>query len=141
MDGYYAMVKEFISWLKHLEKINEENAEIIITKIMTVYIASTELIYPETVSEKDCNYKTEALSIACKKYSFYWEIFDPYSLDEAVCGSLIDDLSDIYNDIQEGVYLYECGMKADAVWRWKWNFENHWKYHATDAIRALCRIG
>ena len=28
MDGYYAMVKEFISWLKHLEKINEVDSQV-----------------------------------------------------------------------------------------------------------------
>ena len=106
MDSYYTTVKEFSSWLKQLVNINEDNAETIITKIMTVYIASSELEYPETVSENACDYKSEILSIASEKFSFYWEIFDPYSLDEAVCGSLIDDLSDIYNDIQEGVYIY-----------------------------------
>ena len=141
MDDYYMAVRAFCIWLKQLLYINEDNAETIIAKIMTVYIASTELIYPEASSENTCHYIKEWLPVTCEKFSLYWEIFDPYKLEEAVCGSLLDDLSDIYNDIQEGIYLYECGKKDDAVWCWKWSFENHWKYHATDAIRALCRIG
>ena len=140
MDSYYWTVKEFCTWLKQLVCINEDNAETIVTKIMTVYIATTELTYSEPVSGALTCFKKEMLPLACEKFSLYWEVFDPYNLDEAVCGSLIDDLSDIYNDIQQGVYLYECGKKEDAVWCWKWSFENHWKYHATDAIRALCRI-
>ena len=141
MDIYYMQVKEFCFWLTQLTYINEENAETLTTKIMKIFIASTELEYPETITQCVQYHKKDTLPITCGEFSLYWEVYDPFNLDEAVCGSLIDDLSDIYNEIQAGICMYECGKNEDAIWQWKWSFENHWKYHATDAIRALSRIG
>ena len=139
MDSYYTLATEFCSWLKELNLINENNATVLLAKLMAIYIASTELSYPEDITDRVTPYKSEKLMLSCDR-DLYWEIYDPFVLEEAVCGSVIDDLTDIYNDILQGTYLYECGLIDEAAWFWKWNFENHWKYHATDAMRALCRF-
>ena len=137
MCMYYKLTAEFCDWLKHEKEITIENSSSIITKIMEIYIASCELTYPENDIEEKPLYQRTTLSLSTKQHDAYWEIFDPYICDEPVCASLFDDVNDIYNDIQEGVSLYEQGFKDDAFWHWKWSFENHWKYHAVDAIRAL----
>jgi hypothetical protein len=67
----------------------------------------------------------------------YWEIFDAYTLEEPVQGSLTDDVSDIYHDLREGIALYEEKKYNEAVWSWRFNFETHWGSHAIDAARAL----
>jgi hypothetical protein len=67
----------------------------------------------------------------------YWEVFDACTLEEPVQGSLTDDLSDIYHDLQEGIVLYEGKKYNEAVWSWKFSFETHWGSHAIDAARAL----
>jgi hypothetical protein len=71
---------------------------------------------------------------------FYWEVFDPFQNDEPLCGSLTDDIRDIYKDIKSGLAILE-NMQLDdiknAIWFWKFSFSNHWGYHAVNALRAL----
>jgi hypothetical protein len=77
-------------------------------------------------------------------FETYWEIFDPYDLQEAVAGSLSDDLLDVYRDLRRGLALWDCHHDAGAVWEWKFHFDAHWGDHAVDALRALhraCRRG
>lgn len=70
---------------------------------------------------------------------YYREVFDPYDMKEGETGigSLADDLSDIYQDIGEGLELWEKGCQEDAVWGWRFNFRIHWGKHTIDAIRAI----
>jgi hypothetical protein len=72
-------------------------------------------------------------------FETYWEVFDPYNLDEPVAGSLSDDLLDVYRDVRRGLTLWEGGHDANAIWEWRFSFESHWGEHAVDAIRALHR--
>lgn len=69
----------------------------------------------------------------------YWEVFDPYEEAPLVCGSLSDDLLDVYRDLRRGLLIYDAGKVGSAVWEWKFHFTNHWGDHAVDALRALQR--
>ena len=73
------------------------------------------------------------------EFENYWDVFDPYKLDEAVAGSLSDDLLDVYRDVRRGLALWESGHDASAIWEWRFSFESHWGDHAVDALRALHR--
>jgi uncharacterized protein DUF5063 len=76
---------------------------------------------------------------------FYWAYFDPTeprdTKDEATCGSLADDLADIYRDVKPGLLVWETQNDeylASVVFDWKQpNFESHWGVHAVSAMRAL----
>ena len=76
---------------------------------------------------------------------FYWAYFDPTeprdTKDEATCGSLSDDLADIYRDVKPGLLAWETQNDeylASLVFDWKQpNFESHWGVHAVSAMRAL----
>jgi hypothetical protein len=70
----------------------------------------------------------------------YWMLLDPYEPDVPVSGSLQDDLTDIYMDLQSGLTLYnmsdpEAYRKGGASWRF--NFEIHWGSHAWAALAVL----
>ena len=140
MSKYYTQAINFCNWVKNLKEITLDNAESVAVRIMEIYIASTKLKYPEDIGETSGKPKREFLSLSAEQYNAYWEIFNPYVCDEPVCGCLVDDINDIYNDIKEGILLYEQNLLAEAYWHWKWNFDNHWKHHAADAIRALSNI-
>lgn len=71
---------------------------------------------------------------------FYYEVFDPFIRDELVVGSLSDDLGDIYEDLREGIDLLDSGHACDAIWHWRFHYDNHWGDHAVDALRALHRL-
>ena len=67
----------------------------------------------------------------------YWEIFHPFAEEEPVCGDLMDDLSDIRDDLLEGIYDYEAGFINNAVFEWKLLHHAHWGNHAVAAVKAL----
>ena len=107
------------------------------TSLLDLY--SKALYLPE-IEPKD----TEALDfdipvpkIDFGQYDHYWEIFNPYHLDEPLEASLSDDIIDIYRDIKRGLLLYEKNKDIEAIWQWRFNFDIHWGNHVVDAIRAL----
>jgi hypothetical protein len=72
----------------------------------------------------------------------YWEVFEPLERDrpEAICGSLSDDLADIWRDIKPGLLELDSPGEAsvdDVVWQWRFSFESHWGHHAVGCIAAL----
>ena len=69
----------------------------------------------------------------------YRKVFDPYAepIDSELVGDVIDDLGDIYRDLQRGLEHWRNGRVAEALWEWRFNFQIHWGEHATSALRAL----
>jgi hypothetical protein len=72
----------------------------------------------------------------------YWIYFDPTQGDPEgpVCGSLADDLSDIYRDVIPALRaVRELGDNYGqvALYDLTLSFANHWGVHAVSALRAL----
>ncbi len=69
----------------------------------------------------------------------YWFVFDPIQTGEndAVFGTLSEDLADIYRDIKYGLRLFEAGHITEATWEWKFNFKIHWGRHLLDAQKVI----
>jgi hypothetical protein len=72
-------------------------------------------------------------------FETYWEVFDPYAMQEPVAGSISDDLLDVFREVHRGLRQWEHGEHAAAIWGWRVSFETHWGDHAVDAVRALHR--
>lgn len=71
-------------------------------------------------------------------YDYYAVVFDPYDLASApVTGSLADDVADIYRDLKDGFAELANRKIENALWQWKFGFDNHWGRHAAEAIYAL----
>ena len=76
------------------------------------------------------------------RHNVYWQVFDPYDHEhvEAINGTLADDLSGIYGDIQPGLRAWANASAAERrsiVWQWRFQYAFHWGHHATSAMRAL----
>lgn len=110
------------------------------TRLLTCLLAAaTEL--PQQVDVTDAEVeRVEAPKFDLGTFDFYYEVFDPFIRDELVIGSLSDDLADIYVDLREGIDLLAAGHTGDALWQWRFHYENHWGDHAADAVRALHRV-
>jgi hypothetical protein len=69
----------------------------------------------------------------------YRQVFDPTRDDEAIFGTLADDIADIYRDLKEGLILFEARETPpeDIVWSWRFSFYSHWGKHAMDALLAI----
>ena len=76
------------------------------------------------------------------RWNYYWDVYDPYSDTdrEAVCGSLADDIADIYRDLRDGLAAVAANGDEhpnDVYWMWRFDFSSHWAAHAVGALRAL----
>ena len=140
MEQYYREAVSFCSRLEALTSVSAANATEIILGLMKMYELSALLQLPDETEGYEVEDKLCILSITFDQFDLYWEIHNPYALEDPVCGSIRDDINSIYNDIQTGICAFTAGYPQEAQWHWKWSFENHWKYHAVDAIRALNSI-
>ncbi len=72
-------------------------------------------------------------------WDLYWQVFDPTKDNEAIRGSLADDIADIYRDLKEGLVLSKAqqALPEDNIWEWRLGFYSHWGKHAIDALRTI----
>ena len=69
----------------------------------------------------------------------YRKVFDPDPNGTAppLMGWALDDLADVYNDLSQGLALYESGYPLNACNHWRMSYTNHWGMHATGALVAM----
>jgi len=72
-------------------------------------------------------------------WDLYWQVFNPTTDREADCGSLADDLADIYRDLKEGLVLNDkhLARPEDVIWEWRLLYYSHWGKHAIDALLTV----
>jgi hypothetical protein len=68
----------------------------------------------------------------------YWCMFNSTKYDEPVCGSLADDIADIYRDLTKSLdYANQNAPDADVIWEMRYSFTSHWGEHVTSALKAI----
>jgi hypothetical protein len=86
-----------------------------------------------------------ALESKLGSYSYYQQVYDPYEHEPPGVFNqwLIDDLHDIYRDLEKGLNSFELDTDCDvrkAIDIWRITQEYHWGQHATAALTALNSI-
>ena len=74
------------------------------------------------------------------KHDVYREVYDPYSVEDAITATLSDDLSSIYVILKHGLVIYwedHASAMARAIWDLKFGFTIEWGEHAAGALRAV----
>jgi hypothetical protein len=86
----------------------------------------------------ECFKLADRLRTIFGKFDNYWEIFDSTQKEEAVNGSLANDVAEICMDLKDALSLVENGTDLnDAHWQWRFDFRNHWGRHAVSALKAM----
>lgn len=68
----------------------------------------------------------------------YWVVFDSTKKEEPVQGSLANDITDIYLDLQQDLQLKDKGMaRADLIFQIYLSFREHWARHAIHALNTI----
>ena len=72
---------------------------------------------------------------------YYLHLFNPADKNETevIYGDLLDDIGDIYKDIKRSLLVLGMGTgvaKENAIWQFKFDFDNHWGDHCINAIYA-----
>ena len=111
--------------------------------LMKLYLSAVCLpeSEPETIDSSAPDV-TDEIQVTFQKQipTLYWEIFDPFVQEDAVCASLAEDLSEIAADMRNGMREFEAGRTVNAIFEWKLGLNGHWGNHAVDALRALHAI-
>lgn len=136
-DFFQSAVK-YCSIIENYHSNQDENKlKTLLASLLDLYGKALYLPDIEPENEQLTNFDISRPQINFDKYDYYWEVFNPYKIEEPLCGSLSDDTLDIYNEVKKGIILYQKNQYNDAVWEWKFSFKIHWGSHAVDAIRAL----
>jgi len=159
-DRFGAVAQEFCSIVDSAPKLDK------IELLTAIYVVLPRLINEaiglpniETPDEDDAPMEPEQLSVRRKvrmtdeqwgllynslkeklgDWNLYWQVFDPTTDQEAICGSLADDLADIYRDLKEGLVLKDTntGLLDDIIWEWRLGYYSHWGKHALDALLTI----
>ncbi|MDO7885441.1 DUF5063 domain-containing protein [Hymenobacter cheonanensis] len=115
-DLYSAALK--LDWIDLQSNVDYELGKIDLDKILCI------------VAEKICDNR------------YYWSVFDPTDMENTSpsCGDLLDDLGDIYKDLQYSLRVFDlqtADSQENALWEFKFAFDKHWGYHCINALRAL----
>lgn len=105
--------------------------------------AVREAVAEDTVSQEQAAEVARKISDRLGEHTHYWTVFDPFELEEPVAPILQDDFADIYKDLKNGLVIFDRGSErgvVDAVWQWRFDFENHWGRHVVEALRALHHV-
>lgn len=110
-------------------------------KLSPSYIPS-EKEYDDVIETVSTEPFLKAISTKLENSRYYWEVFDPTKTEERepVCGDLIDDIFDIYEDLKETLLVYSLNTEdaqATAMWQFEFQFRTHWGDHCINALRAI----
>lgn len=102
--------------------------------------ASLRQIQTETrIKQEEWNQLYNDLKEKLGDRDLYWQVFDPRTDNEAIHGSLADDIADIYRDLKYGIGLKETNKVPphEIIFGWRLAFYSHWGKHAIDALRTI----
>lgn len=102
--------------------------------------ASIRQIRDETqMKQQEWGQLYDSLKEKLGDWNLYLMVFDPRTDNEAIHGSLADDIADIYRDLKDGIVLKEAkGVPAsEIIFEWRFGFTSHWGQHAVNALRTI----
>lgn len=149
VERFAAEATRFRDWALHGTERNEWAVRGALIRVTQLYLAALDLPpaltdespdqpIAQRIEESEWRKILIATSVRLP-FDMYGEVFNPLTLppEEAVIGSLSDDIADIYRDVVTGLQEYEAGRHSEARWQWEFSLRFHWGEHATGAIRAL----
>ena len=139
VNDFYIKAKSFCCFLEETSAFEQKHCRTLILFLLDLYRLALQLPDVDLTENSSVERNIPRLHVNFGMHETYWEVHDPREFDDPVCGSLSDDFSDIYQELMIGIQLFEKNL-TEAVWHWKWSFENHWSYHTVDALRALNQI-
>ena len=91
------------------------------------------------LTDREWEHLDESLKAKLGGWNLYMDVFDPTRDNEAIRGSLADDIADIYRDVKEGIDQPDPGvaMQRDTIWTWRLLYYSHWGQHAMGALRTI----
>ena len=150
-DGFGVVAERFCSAVDSASNLDRAEFVTRIYRILPKLI--DEAISLPNVQSSDSDYKKSSTRIRLQEWERlydllkeklgewdrYRQVFDPTQDNEAIFGSLADDVADIYRDLKDGLALNETERREpeNAIWEWRLAFQSHWGKHAIDALLTI----
>ena len=148
LDNFFESAQEFQDWVKTEQTDKNKEAVETLRLLSTLYARAILLMSLEADREEpDCD---ESFAVCMDEwnvvydrlnnmpFTYYNELDSPHDSDaESSYTDLIEDLTDIYQDVVEGLNIYKAGLKNQALGHWQMTFEFHWGRHLLGAMNAL----
>lgn len=142
---FVSLAQEYCKWVESQSNKTEEHIyylQVILSKLYCSGIQlpdcePTELFENDTLPKLD--YQEVVEHFKGFPIQYYSQIFNPLNVpsEEPVTGDVIDDLSDIYIDLKNGLWYLENESEVDAVFQWRFSLSVHWGRHALGSMYAL----
>ena len=101
IKNFYDSAKRLCEFLSNTV-IKQENVDELLFLLADTY--GKGLLLPDVELDDNDPVRGEKPSpVRIELPTTYWEIFDPFLEEEPVCGDLLDDMSDIRDDLLEGI--------------------------------------
>lgn len=78
-------------------------------------------------------------------FMYYWNATNTLQVNDPATiatGDLVNDLAGIYQDLKRGLILFDThdqSTKEDAIWQFRFGYEQHWGNHCMDALHIIHR--
>ena len=149
IEEFLSSAESFVSWIKSPPQDPKEEAASALATLSKLYADSLNLMRVD-VDRDESGYEPEECRVSPDEwkevyerlnhfpFTYYQACESPHDSDtEAVFTDLVEDLTDIYQDVAEGVSLYKADQHEYALCHWQMTFEFHWGKHCLGAMKAL----
>ncbi|MBT2659202.1 DUF5063 domain-containing protein [Bacillus sp. ISL-18] len=106
--GINEFYQSAVHYCKIIENIDNKNLKRLLLALLDLYSNALHLPDGELGQDNVTDIAISSPQINFGQYEHYWEVFNPYQLEEPVGASLSDDILDIYKDVKKA-YCYTRG--------------------------------
>lgn len=138
------IAREYCEWVENKKEKKEDiyYLQVLLSKLYCWGIQlpdcePSDLLYSDDLPSQDDNKVLNYFSDF--PYQYYSTVFNAEIVpsEEPVTGDIIDDLSNIYKDLKDGLWYLDQGSKIDAVFQWRVSLGFHWARHILSAMHAI----
>ena len=149
IDTFIREVESFVAWVETPPRDQIDEAASVLLHLSSLYSNALNLMKVDV--EKD-GYEEdpEEFKVTVEEwkevyerlnhlpFTYYCECESPHDSDSEISYTdLVEDITDVYQDVTEGLRLYKSGQSEQGLCHWQMTFEFHWGRHVLGAIKAL----
>jgi hypothetical protein len=148
-SNFAIVAEQFTDWVHSSPLCSEQEAVKALSLLSNLYAAAINIMTIDAErSEPEDDFENHTVSVDEWKevydrfsnfpFSYYSEVETPHESDPKTnYTDFIEDLTDIYQDVKEGLNIYQTGQVEQALCHWQMTFEFHWGKHVLGAMKAL----
>ncbi len=152
IDDFARHAESFVSWVKNPPHQPMDDAAHALAVLASIYSGAIQLMKvnverrepdedPENFQVSADEWKEVYERLQLLPLNHYQEVESPLENNAEVhYADLAENLTDIYQDIAEGLMFYQSNQAEQAICHWQMTFEFHWGQTVLSSMSALHRF-